>query len=409
LIVALEWHRHRCVADRRCRPAGMVSALALGWLYLCSAQQPEAETASGCRDDPSWFARTTGTPCARIHWNRCAITRSDDRVTAARACAVTCGTCALLVGAENGTACVDDDAWRATNGRSCQTIYALTEAVQSYDTLEQCAALRSANRTAAQACPQACGTCTTANAHPSQPTVATVWGNGRAPVPAPADSDGVVQSYPLSQSNSSVPAPADPGDPDPPSQSSALELPPDRAIVLRTPAGTHLPIDITRWNLTAGAAFRTIDIATLGTFWGAQELETVLHIPSGGVASLVLPSDAFAASPGVFRIHSFVNIPHRADDVADTQDLIEVQLLPYNSTPTAVSGAVLGTLRLHLSETASQLLDASHQGGADQMLHGEWREMQSQFQLVPEQLPGRFLIKLYGGRLMPLAFGGVRC
>ena len=387
----------------------MVRALVLGWLYLSSAQQPEPETASGCRDDSSWFARTAGTPCARIHWNRCATTRSDDGTTAARACAVTCGTCALLVGVENGTACADDDAWRATNGRSCQTIHVLTAAVPSYDRLEQCAALRSANRTAAQACPQACGACTIANAQPLQSTVATVG----APVPAPANSDDVVQSDPLSQSSSSVPTPADSDDTfqsGPASQSSALELPPDRVIVLRTPVGTRLPIYTSSWNLTGGAAFRTIDIATLGTFWAAQELETVLHIPSAGVASLVLPSDAFAASPGVFRVHGFVNIPHRADGVADTQDLIEVQLLPYNSTPTALSGAVLGTLRLHLSETASQLLDVSHDhGGADQMLHGEWREMQLQFQLVPEQLPGRFLIKLYGGRLMPFAFGGVRC
>jgi hypothetical protein len=265
------------------------------------------------------------------------------------------------------------------NGRSCQTIHILSQAMPSYDRTEQCAGLRSANQTASQACPQACNTCTGADSSSLE---------SAAPAPSPADTDDVELPSDLSTSPSSTPS---------------MELPADQLIVLRTPLGTHLPVETTRWNLSGGASFGTIDITTLGTFWAAQQLETVLYIPPAGEASLLLPSDAFAASPGVFRTHVFVNFPRSIDSVAEMHDVIELQLLPYNST-NSVSGAVLDTL--HLSETTSQLLDSSHDG-ADLMLAGEWREMQSQFQLVPEQLPGRLLIKLYGSNIR--AFGGVRC
>eukprot|EP01043_Picozoa_sp_COSAG02_P053653 COSAG02_NODE_5956_length_3913_cov_3.038794_4_plen_389_part_00 len=365
-----------------------------GWLQLCSTQlqQPELAPESNstaadddvCIDDPSWLARTTGTPCARIRWDQCATTRSDARVTAAQACAVTCGTCALLSGVANGAPCVDDDAWRATNGRSCQTIRVLSQAVRSYDRTEQCAGLRSGNLTAAQACPQTCETCT-ATAPDPQPLESV------ARVPLPADSDDVGLQSDLPTSPRSTP--------------SSMELPADQVILLRTPLGTHLPIETARWNLTGGAAFATIDITTLGTFWGAQQLETVLHIPPACEASVLLPSDAFVASPGVYRTHGFVNVPRTTDSVGDwTQDLIELQLLPYNST--TVPGAVLDTLRSHLSQTASELSDTSHDG-ADVSFDAEWREIQSQFQLLHGQLPGQFLMKLYGGHMR--AFGGVRC
>lgn len=351
------------------------------WICLwlcCSAQQPE----HACRDDPTWVARTTRTPCDRLHWNQCSNTRSDERVTAARACAKTCGSCALLVGLVNGTPCVDDSTWRTLNGMSCATIYVLANAMPSYDRIEQCASMRSDNLTAAQACPDACGVCTVNGGASSQ--------SADALAPSSVDTiEDTVEAVPTHPT------------------SSATHLPPDRMIMLRTPVGTKVPVDTTSCDLTGDAFFRTIDIITMGTFSDALQLETVIHIPPASAASMVLPSDVFEASPGVFQIHVFVNVPHNEGGIADVQKLIEVQLLPYNLTSTAAVGEVLSSLPLHLGETG--LHSSNAERGDDQRLHGEWLELRSQFQLFPEQLPGRVLLKLHGANPLSLAFGGVRC
>ena len=356
--------------------------LLLALLHGSCHAQPELEPdESVCRDDPDWAARGTGTPCERIHWSQCATTRNEDHVTAARVCAVTCGTCELLVGLDTGRACVDDDTWLASNGQACRTLAVLASAMPSFDLPEQCARLRDEDRTAAQACPHACGTCGSTEVEELQV------------VPSPPPAEAETEAAPTTPGRGS------------PAEDVATELPPDQIITLRTPLGTLLPVATAIWNTSEGATFATMDTNVLGSFFGAAGLETVLHVPSVGVASLMLPGEAFVVTaPGVFRLHGFVFVPHGAV-ATDAQDLIQLNLLPRNTTELAVNARVASAnlLRLSISDTVGR---GAHAAG-DVTLAGEWREVQSEFQMRPEQLPCRFIMTVRSGPV-PLVFGGVR-
>jgi hypothetical protein len=201
-------------------------------------------TSIGCMDDASYSSEPMKTPCSRTSWEQCSTNQDIESIHAAVACPLACGTCGLSTGLPTGQPCIDDPSWRASTngvgaGWSCLSLETQRMRNRNWDPRLRCPLLRSAHRSAIQACPRACGLCggdgnTTASAaaaHAALTAAGTTpnstTSTGTADSPSEIGASGANDLLVFTQR------------PPPPPPVAGLE---PLQIRLRTPAGTQLPI-----------------------------------------------------------------------------------------------------------------------------------------------------------------------